>query len=539
MKKTFFLLLFFCLTVGIIAADPFQGKRELWMNKGEALKPILRQTRVNPVRLVEPQKNADAFQGWEMIEKENLLESGIKKKLITGETLFYDFGEHVVGNVTLSLVTENEMAIDGPVQLELIFDEVPAGVIIPPSAYKGTLSSGWLQNERITVDQVPTTLTLPRRYTFRYLRINVINGSGGFNLLLNDLYATSLTSAGKDLGQPCAGTPMEAKIDSISLITLRDCMQTILEDGPKRDRRIWIGDLRLEALANSVSYRNADIVKRSLYLFAAVAREDGLLAATLFERPRVKRQENNYCMDYALLYNVALYEYLQHYGDTLTVRDLFPVAIRQTELASRFIENGIFTSENADGWWRFFDWNEQLDKTIAMQGCVAYCFEKTAQLAKILGEEKEARRLLKQCAELRKAAQKKYYDKKKGYYINPQTGQVSYASQIWMVLGGVVEGKEASRLLLRMSVDPEAVKPRSPYLYHYYLEALFQCGKTQKVKEEINDYWGKMIKKGADTFWEVWDPSDEYLSPYGDHVVNSYCHAWSCTPIYFLRKIKQ
>jgi hypothetical protein len=45
-----------------------------------------------------------------------------------------------------------------------------------------------------------------------------------------------------------------------------------------------------------------------------------------------------------------------------------------------------------------------------------------------------------------------------------------------------------------------------------------------------------MIKKGADTFWEVYDPADEFKSPYGFFPVNSYCHAWSCTPVYFIRK---
>ena len=36
------------------------------------------------------------------------------------------------------------------------------------------------------------------------------------------------------------------------------------EDGPKRDRRLWLGDLRLEALANYETYRNFDLVKRLL-----------------------------------------------------------------------------------------------------------------------------------------------------------------------------------------------------------------------------------------------------------------------------------
>ncbi len=55
----------------------------------------------------------------------------------------------------------------------------------------------------------------------------------------------------------------------------------------------------------------------------------------------------------------------------------------------------------------------------------------------------------------------------------------------------------------------------------------------------IRDYWGKMVTFGADTFWEVFDPAQEKLSPYGTHLINSYCHAWSCTPAVFIRNTKK
>lgn len=48
-----------------------------------------------------------------------------------------------------------------------------------------------------------------------------------------------------------------------------------------------------------------------------------------------------------------------------------------------------------------------------------------------------------------------------------------------------------------------------------------------------------MVQKGADTFWEVYDPNNEFLSPYNFYQVNSYCHAWSCTPVYFVRKYQE
>jgi hypothetical protein len=58
----------------------------------------------------------------------------------------------------------------------------------------------------------------------------------------------------------------------------------------------------------------------------------------------------------------------------------------------------------------------------------------------------------------------------------------------------------------------------------------------QEAKEKLTSYWGGMVKKGADTFWEVYDPQNDFLSPYNSYLANSYCHAWSCTPVYFIRK---
>ena len=543
MNKTFLNILLYLTTfTTTIYADPYAGKRAKWLEIGESLKPVLSQRQVIPVRTVMPQQDASAFQGIGMVEQEWLTGSMTNKKLVTGDSIFYDFGEHLVGYVSLSLDTKDGKQIDGPVRLELIFDEVPAGVVVPRSSYKGWISSAWLQSEIITVDQIPFSIELPRRYTFRYLRVNVLNGSSGFELMLDRLEAKAVTSAGEDLGKPTAISPLLNKIDSVSLITLRDCMQTVLEDGPKRDRRLWIGDLRLQALANYVSYNNADIIKRCLYLLAYCSREDGLLTATIYERPAPLPQQGNCCMDYALLYNVILLEYLQQYGDRQTANDLWTVAWRQTEIALQYVTDGLFVTEDTGGWWRFFDWCEGLDKTAAMQGCLIYTFEKTAELAQKLGKENEAKSLLKQVAAFRKAAMTAYYDKERKVFA-AKSGQLSYASQVWMILGGVVKEKEAKDLLKRMAENPEMIQPRSPYLNHYYLEALYLCGENEKIKEIIETYWGGMIRKGADTFWEVYDPSNDYLTPYKqggdyDYLVNSYCHAWSCTPVYFLRRMR-
>ena len=51
------------------------------------------------------------------------------------------------------------------------------------------------------------------------------------------------------------------KIDLIAVNTLKNCMQRVFEDGPKRDRRLWIGDLRLLALTDYATFNNTALIK--------------------------------------------------------------------------------------------------------------------------------------------------------------------------------------------------------------------------------------------------------------------------------------
>ncbi len=67
---------------------------------------------------------------------------------------------------------------------------------------------------------------------------------------------------------------------------------------------------------------------------------------------------------------------------------------------------------------------------------------------------------------------------------------------------------------------------------------MIRCGMAEEAREKLMAYWGGMIDRGADTFWEVYDPNDDFKSPYGFFPINSYCHAWSCTPVYFIHKYK-
>jgi len=520
----------------VFSQDPFETTRKEWLKKAEEAKPELHQTIKQPLRVVHLTEDASSFQGWKTYGNGNIDELYSSSFKEMKETVV-DFGEHLTGHFSFQVKALNGTP-DAPLRFKFTFGEVPSEIAVPFEPFTGTLSRAWLQDEIITVTQIPSTITIPRRLAFRYVKIELLASSPYYDFCINSMECATTTSAVNAVEPLLPTTNNEvAAIDKIGLNTLKECMQTVYEDGPKRDQRLWIGDLYLESLANTYSYRNHNLTKRSLYLLAALSAENGFLHANVFETPEPHAQAGTHILDYALLYNVALLEYAKATGDLPTAADLWPIAKRQVEIAKEYIsEEGIFDVEKAKNLWLFFDWKDSLDKQAPMQGLMIFAFNNTIELAKMVGKSDEVKDLSDLVQKMKKAARKQMFDKSLGLIVSGPNKQVSLASQIWMIMGGVLMKEEAKFTISKAASMENSVKPGSPYLYHYYVEALIKCGMAKEARKIIVTYWGGMMKKGADTFWEVYDPTNEKVSPYNFYPINSYCHAWSCTPVYFIRK---
>jgi glycogen debranching enzyme len=315
-------------------------------------------------------------------------------------------------------------------------------------------------------------------------------------------------------------------------------MQTVYEDGPKRDQRLWIGDLYLEALANAYSYKNHTLTRRCLYLIAGMTPDNGFVRGTVYEHLPERPDMGLHVMDYSLLYGVALYEYFKETNDRETAEELWPVVKHQVEFARNYLKNNVFDVEMQPQYWLVFDWKDELNRHAPMQGLMTFAIEQSYELAKMLGREAEVADWPKVLKDMRKASRETFYDKKLGVMKSGPDAQISYLSQVWMILSGTLDKKEAVKALEYVLADDTACYIGSPYAYHYLIEAMIQCGMEERAREMLITYWGDMVSKGADTFWEVYDPNDDFKSPYKFHPMNSYCHAWSCTPVYFIHKYK-
>lgn len=508
------------------------GARGGWLRKAAEAMSELRRTERHPAAVVRSVADTSAFQGWRM-EYAEPVEALYGSSLKERQSVIVDMGRHMTGYFSFR-IDHTGMPADAPIRLRLTFAEVPAELNTPFDPYPGGLSRAWLQDETVTVMRLPAEVRIERRVACRYVKIEVL-ATSYFDFRIGDIVFEAVTSASGEAPQLAAGTdPMIKRIYETGLETLSECMQTVYEDGPKRDQRLWIGDLYLESLANACSFRNHSLTRRCLYLLAALADEDGWLHATVYEYPEPEPQYNQHTMDYSLLYGVALLEYLKATGDTATAQELWPVVARQIEIARTYLKNSLYDMQKQPQWWLVFDWKDDLDRHASVQGLMTFAVERGWELARMLGRESEAADWPDLVKSMRRASRDAFYDRRSGVVVSGPQRQVSYLSQVWMVLSGTLSPKEGARALTAVLDDPTACRPGSPYAYHYLIEALIACGMEDEARERLIGYWGGMIERGADTFWEVYDPADDYKSPYGFHPVNSYCHAWSCTPVYFI-----
>jgi len=502
-----------------------------FLETAAGLKPTLIHKSVSPQWLVRLKKDDTVFHGTgvEHVASAEHIKTKDFNKL---DSVIIDFADHLVGYLSLDVHLRGDPQ-DAPAKIRFSFGELPFELAEPFESYKGVLSSAWLQEETVFVDVLPATLTLPRRYSFRYLKIELLDSSPSFSVFFDNIICDTVSSADETKIVPF-GTKDEKlrHMDYIGIMTLKDCMQNVFEDGPKRDRRLWIGDLRLQALVNYYTFRENDLVKRCLYLFAGLTNENGQIASCIFDVPK-PAAGNVYLLDYSLFFLSALYDYYIYTNDTKTVTELWQVALRQLEIAaSRLDENNIIRDDKT--WWSFIDWHKDLNKQAPTQGVLLYALCRAEMLAKNLNDQKALDLITALFHRALDGAQKLWDGE---WFVSGENRQVSWAGQVWMVLGRALDGEQSTNLLKRLIASgTKYTGMATPYMVHHMVEALIQCGLREQALEYLNGYWGHMIENGADRYFELYNPDNMGESPYGDNRINSFCHAWSCTPSYFIRK---
>lgn len=321
------------------------------------------------------------------------------------------------------------------------------------------------------------------------------------------------------------------KIWDVSAYTMHLTSREFFIDGIKRDRWVWSGDAYQSYLMNYYLFFDSPSVERTLL---ALRGKEPVTAHV------------NIIMDYSLYWFVGVYDYYLHTGDTKFIKTFYPRMKSLMEFClERRNKNGFL--EPLDGDWVFIDWADGLPKTGEVsfeQMLLARSLEAMAVSAEIAGENEDQRYYHKVAEDLKTKLFEVFWDKKENVMKHQRIdGKMQdivtrYANMFGIFFNYFNEEQKQS-IKTKVLLNDEILKITTPYMRFYELEALCAMGEQKYVLKEMKDYWGGMLKEGATSFWEEYNPTKkgtEHLAMYGRPYGKSLCHAWGSSPIYLLGK---
>ena len=314
------------------------------------------------------------------------------------------------------------------------------------------------------------------------------------------------------------------KIWEISEYTFHLNSREFFLDGIKRDRWIWSGDAYQAYKINQYLYQDKDLNKRTIL---ALRGKDPVECHI------------NTITDYSFFWIMSVYEYYQGYEDEAFLRMIYPKMKSLMEFCiGRTDGDGFIVKKCSD--WIFIDWAD-IDKegaVCAEQILFAKSLEAILLSAEILGIEELCyrERLEKLCRDI----DTHFWDEEKGAYISSFSSgkkQVTRHANIFAVLYDFADEDKKQKIIKNVIYNDKIPQIVTPYFKFFELDMMGKIGERQYVLDQIRDYWGGMIEKGATAFWETYDPDEdekERLAMYGDPYGKSLCHAWGASPIYLL-----
>jgi len=320
------------------------------------------------------------------------------------------------------------------------------------------------------------------------------------------------------------------RIWDVAAYTLHLSSREFFLDGIKRDRWIWSGDAYQSYLMNYYLFFDNSLVKRTTW---ALRGNDPV------------ETHINTILDYSFYWFIGIYDYYLFSGNKEFIRQIYPKMLSLMDfcLARRNSEGMV---EGLPGDWVFVDWAPiSKDGELCVEQLL-FCrsLETMALCAGIMNENDKALYYRNMADELRKKIINVFWDPaQKAFVHSRKNGKLDsavtkYANMFAMTFDYLTD-QQREDVKNHVLLNDKVQKITTPYMRFYELEALCRIGQQVHVLKEIKDYWGGMLRSGATSFWETYDPAEsgvQHYAMYGRPFGKSLCHAWGASPIYLLGK---
>ncbi|MFQ3549535.1 MAG: family 78 glycoside hydrolase catalytic domain [Armatimonadota bacterium] len=452
---------------------------------------------------------------------------------IMGEIVI-DFGEETVGYIQCEITSDSDNSIT--FSYAESFNMLDANL--------------WFHDrDTFNIKKGTNKITNPSRKGYRYVKITqqkpaVTQITSFVNLKTQALFPNK--------GYFRCSDDFLNKLNDVSVKTIEICSQKFLEDGVKRDRLCWTGDLRPMAQVIYNQLGNTDIVKTSLYIFANHLNDEGII------QPAFPWKTGWVMTDYVMWWIISLWEYYNFTMDYQTMLDLGPVAIEQANwLASKCDERGLiitkpekdapitcWSSRNRDGYTSYHntlyyhtlnclsfikdilqidddrDWKAEEKQHIILRESLTdedTIFRDIDFEGKHRNEVPYDGNINAIMFGLSISDSFKKHQNNTHYILEriERKGWTEYGTPIWWPQSNNIQSTESNRIM--------------PLYNAYEAECRIKNGEFDSAYEILKRCFGSMLDKGATTFWEAMTlngmPYDGENAGFG-----SLCHGWSGYP---------
>ncbi|MCR1856078.1 alpha-rhamnosidase, partial [Phocaeicola vulgatus] len=440
------------------------------------------------------------------------------------EGVLYDFGKETFGYITLK-------EVKGKGTIHIYYGESPEEAL--DTEYCETLDKLLAEPGQITDLAIRNTRKLYDEYTldnskaFRYVYVTCDPGvtiqdvSMQYEYLPEE-YRGSFKCNDEELN----------RIWEVGAYTMHLTTREFFIDGIKRDRWVWSGDAIQSYLMNYYLFFDNETVKRTIWLLRG---KDPVTS------------HSNTIMDYTFYWFLSIYDYYMYSGDKDFVTQLYPrMQSMMDYVLERTNANGMV--EGMTGDWVFVDWADgYLDKKGELSfEQVLFCksLETMALCAGLAGNTADKTKYEKLASALRSKLEPAFWNEHKQAMVHnrvqgKQSESVTRYANMFSVFFNYLNADKQQTIKHTVLQNDSILKITTPYMRFYELEALCALGEQESVMKEMKAYWGGMLKEGATSFWEKYNPEEtgtRHLAMYGRPYGKSLCHAWGASPIYLLGK---
>ena len=319
------------------------------------------------------------------------------------------------------------------------------------------------------------------------------------------------------------GRPVVSQILDVGWRTARLCAHESYMDCPYYEQLQYAGDTRIQALVSLYSTGDARLVRN------AIAQLDDSRTAEGATMSRAPTRQQQYIPPFSLWWIGMVHDYSMYVDDVAFVREMLPGVRAVLQFFNRHQKpNG---SLGPMPWWNYVDWTTEWPGGVPPRDAegssapqdlqLLLAYDWAAALEEAFGSRALAAENRASAARLRESVRGLYWDPGRQLFADtPARRQFSQHANVLAVLAGVVEGREARDLVVRV-LDDTSLTQCSYYFRHYLHSAVNLVGEGDRYLDLLGE-WESMLSRGLTTFAERYErPGDPSRSD---------CHAWSASP---------